>query len=174
MSVEATRTPAAATQKGPQGSKEAIRTTALILEALGGLRSAPEAADTLGISLARYYVLERRAIQGMVAALEPRKRGRQRPLKAEIERLSREVERLEQDLLRYQALHRASQRVIGVPREDAPQTGRRKKAAKTTRVRRKKSRAEKVLVHLGADRAKKDAPPDPAVSDASSDTSQEV
>jgi len=44
---------------------------ALILEVLAGLRTPGEAAETLGLSLPRYYHLEERAIAGLTAACAP-------------------------------------------------------------------------------------------------------
>jgi hypothetical protein len=51
---------------------EAQRLAAMILECLAGVRAPPSAAEILGISLPRYYQLEARALQGLVAALAPR------------------------------------------------------------------------------------------------------
>jgi len=161
------------TAKTTPAGREARRQAALILEALGGLRSATEAAEAMGIAPARYYVLERRAIRGLIEALEPRPPGRQRSLEAELEHFRREKERLERELLRYQALHRASQRAIGVPREDGAAPARRRKK-KATRVRRRKSRVEKVLPKLQAEESAKSAPSVPVGSDNPSDTGEEV
>ena len=60
------------------GSREARRMAALILETLGGLRTASEASEVMGVALVRYYVLEERALEAMIGAMEPRPRGRQR------------------------------------------------------------------------------------------------
>jgi len=148
--------------KPPTASKDARRHAALILEALGGLRSAPEAAEAMGVTLPRYYVLESRAVKGLVAALEPRPRGRQLTLEAKLERTERERDQLAKEVLRYQALYRASQRAIGVPREDAAPARRKK----TTRTRRKKSRAEKLLPKVAPEDPEKAPPPSMPASDA--------
>ena len=150
----------------PKGSKQARKSAAVVLETLGGLRSASEAAEALEVAPARYYVLERRAIEGMIEALERRPRGRRRSLEAELEHMRRELESAEHELARYQALYRASQRAFGLSREESrAQSARRKTKAKTTRTRRKKSRTEKVL-----DRLEKPAPAqDPASDTGSSD-----
>lgn len=151
-----------------KGSKEARRAAAIVLETLGGLRSATDAAEALGVATARYYVLERRAIEGMIAALEQRPRGRRRTAEAELEQKTRDLEAMGHELARYQALYRASQRAFGLPREDAlPQTARRR--AKTTRSRRKKSRAQKVL-----DRLERPAPPGKPGTDAPSGSEKEA
>ncbi len=161
------------TPANPVGSAGARRQAAIVLEALGGLRSAQEAADAMEVAIARYYVLERRAVQAVVAAMEPRPRGRQRTLSSELESAQREIERLERELLRYQALHRASQRAIGVPPEEGASLGSRRKK-KTVRTRRRKSRAEKVLPKLGLEDPDSSAPVSSAGSDAPSPNRQEV
>jgi hypothetical protein len=131
--------------KALEGSREALRMAAVILETLGGLRSTQEASDVLEIALPRYYVLETRALQGMVAALEPRPKGRRPDAGLELARLREEVERLEREVLRYQALHRASQRALGLPKEEAAAaSGKSKRKAPVRRVR-KKTRGERVL-----------------------------
>ena len=47
-----------------------------MLGALSGESGVTEAAESIGISLSRYYQLETRALQGMISALEPRPKGR--------------------------------------------------------------------------------------------------
>ena len=97
------------------GSAEAKRLAAAMLEGLAGVRGPQEASEALGISMTRYYHLETRALQGLVASLEPRPRGRRRSPQAEIATLEREKERLERELKRAQALVRTAQRTIGLP-----------------------------------------------------------
>lgn len=150
-----------------KGSKEARQAAAIVLETLGGLRTASEAAAALDVVAARYYVLERRAIEGMIEALERRPRGRRRSLEAELEHVRRELAGTEQELARYQALYRASQRAFGVPREESRAASARRKT-KTTRTRRK-TRTEKVLGRL-----EKPAPPADAGSDGASDAGEEA
>jgi len=129
-----------------KGSQLARRSATVVLEALTGLRSTQEAADAMGIALPRYYVLETRALQGFICALEPRARGRQRTSEHDIRELKADKVMLEREVRRYQALHRAAQRALGVPREDAARAslakGGKKKAAKR---RRKQSRGERIL-----------------------------
>jgi hypothetical protein len=106
----------AATQSSTfNGSAEAKRLAAAILEGLAGVRGPQEASEALGISMTRYYHLETRALQGLVASLEPRPRGRRRSSQAEIAVLEREKARLERELKRAQALVRTAQRTIGLP-----------------------------------------------------------
>jgi len=96
------------------GSSEAKRLAAGILEVFSGLRGPQEACEGLGISLPRYYHLETRALGGLIAALEPRPKGRQRKPGDEIAGLVREKEQLTRELQRAQALVRAAQRAVGI------------------------------------------------------------
>jgi len=108
-----------------------------------------------------------RHLQGMVSALEPRKRGRQVTSESRIEKLEQEIERLSGEVLRYQTLHRASQRVIGVPREEPAAPASRRKEKKTTRARRRKSRAEKILPRVAPEKGDESPPARRAGADAS-------
>ena len=91
------------------GSSEAKRMAAIILEVLAGLRRTEDAAEALKVSLPRYYILETRALQGLIAALEPRTKGRQRRPGAEISGLTKERDQLQREVRRSQALLRAAQ-----------------------------------------------------------------
>ncbi len=118
------------------GSDRARRTAAAILEVLGGVRTPTAAAEALGVSLPRYYVLESRALQGFVDAVEPRPAGPPvRPAK-QLERLQKEVEKLHNESARYQALVRATQRTVGLapPKKARPKkaNGRKKRRRKPT------------------------------------------
>ena len=101
--------------KALTGTAEAKRQAAVILEVLSGLRRTEEASSVMRVSLPRYYLLETRALQGLIAALEPRPKGRQRRPEDEIRVLSRDKDRLQRELHRTQALVRASQRALGIP-----------------------------------------------------------
>ena len=161
--------------KSLEGSRDALRTATTILETLGGLRSTQEASEILGVAIARYYVLETRALQGMVEALEPRPRGRRPDPVRELERLRSEVTRLEREVLRYQALNRASQRALGLPREEVePVASKSKKKATRTRRVRRKSRGERVLDELAKKSRRKSAPSAKAESEDNHGKSREV
>lgn len=127
-----------------EGSKDTKRQVALILEVLGGLRTPAEAFEDMGISLQRYDVLEARAIQGMVDALEPRGRGRKKSSTAQVEELKREKAEVEQELARALSLLRTTRRVMGLPslskkrKDDSREKTRKRKAGKP-RVRAKKA-----------------------------------
>ena len=94
--------------------QEAKRLAAAILEVLAGARTPTEAAASLELSLPRYYQLEAQALRGLLAACEPRPRGRVRTVKHEVETLRKENQRLQRELTRHQALARAAQRTIGL------------------------------------------------------------
>jgi hypothetical protein len=96
------------------GSRKAKQCAAVILEVFAGVRGAQEAGEALGVSPNRYYQLEARGLQGMVEALEPRPRGRQRRAEDEIVRLTGEKEKLEREVGRLSSLVRASRRSLGV------------------------------------------------------------
>ncbi len=102
---------------GPRiaGGSPDARTRALaILDVLGGNRTPAQAAEAVGVSVARYFALESRALEGLVKACEPRPKGYRRPPEREIARLRREVERLAREVERRQALVRAAQRAVGL------------------------------------------------------------
>jgi hypothetical protein len=104
----------------PQASKEAKRLAAVILEVLAGMRTLPQAAEALQLSLQRYYQLEARGLRGLLEACEPKPKGRQPNPAREMAAIQRENERLRRDLTRQQALVRLSQRSIGLSPPPAP------------------------------------------------------
>lgn len=106
---------------------EGRRRAAAVLEVLGGAMTPSEAAEALGVTLATYYLLEGRALEGLVAACEPRSRGRSAAPGKSLLALKHENERLRQDLSRTQAIARTVQRAAGIQVDDcAGQDGRRK------------------------------------------------
>ena len=128
--------------KALTGSPEAKRQAAVILEVLSGLRRTEDASEAMKVPLPRYYVLETRALQGLISALEPRPKGRQRRPEDEIALLEKDKLRLQRELSRTQALVRASQRALGIPqapKEDDKSklgpTGRKKRRATVRAVR---------------------------------------
>jgi hypothetical protein len=98
----------------PTGSREAMRSAAVILEVLAGTASPSEAAQALGISTPRYFVLESRAIAALVAGCEPRPRGYVKTAEKELEALRKQQTKLKSDCARYQALARVARRTAGV------------------------------------------------------------
>jgi len=101
---------------GREALSVAQQRAATILEVLAGEQTVGEAARLLGISVMRYYLLERRALQGLTTACAPRPKGPPSPgPEQELPRLRRELERCRRECLRQAALVRATQRAIGFP-----------------------------------------------------------
>ena len=175
MSAEATRqaagaaAPAGARAKATRGgvprlraagaSREARQLAAAVLEVLGGVRTPPEAAQQLAMSLNRYYIVEGRALHGLVAACEPRPRGRVPTAEGELARLRRECEQWRRQCARQQALLRVTERAVGL--SPAPAPARPGGAGPKKRRRRKPTaRALKAVAVLrAADAADGSAPP---------------
>jgi len=126
------------------GDETAKKTATMILEVLAGLRSTTEAAQALEISSMRYYVLERRAMEGMVQALAPRPKGKRKQPESTVEGLRRDKKRLEREVGRLQALVRAAQRTMKLP----PLPSRERKKGEGRRARRPQVRAEKTIALL--------------------------
>jgi len=110
----------------PEAGKEAKRQAAVILEVWAGVRTPLQAAEALGMSLPRYYQIEARGLQGLVAACLPKPKGRQASPSREATALRRDNERLRRELGRQQALVRLTQRGLGVapPVKPAAKKGR--------------------------------------------------
>lgn len=96
------------------GSALARRWAAAILEVLAGEWTPGDGAAALGVTLPRYYALETRAMNGLVAACEPRTGRRGVRAEKEVLELKKQVTRLERECARKQALLRASQRTAGI------------------------------------------------------------
>jgi hypothetical protein len=153
-SAEGVQDPAADTTASGslEGSAEAKRLAAAILEVLAGMRGPSEAAKVLGISLARYYQLETRALAGLLAGCEPQRRGgRKGP--TELSALRQECERLRRECARQQALIRAAQRTVGLapPPAAPPPPPSSGNAGRKRRKRRPRARALKVAALLRAE-----------------------
>ena len=99
---------------GKEAGQEAQRLAAAILEVLAGVRTPGQAAEALGVSQARYFQLETRAMQALVASCAPRPRGPGRSVDKELAALRRQHERLQRELSRQQTLVRLAQRHIGL------------------------------------------------------------
>jgi hypothetical protein len=98
-----------------QRSAAARQQAAAILEVLAGTRTPGQAAAALGLSLPRYYQVEQRALEGLVAACEPQPKGRVVAPASVAAKLRRDNERLQRELSRQQALLRLTQRHVGLP-----------------------------------------------------------
>ena len=132
------------------GSSQANRLAVVILEVLAGGRSPAEAAQALSVTTPRYYQLETRALEGLVAALEPRPKVRQPPLEGRIAQLGKALGEARRECLRQQALVRAAQRSLGIksPMADGRPPG---KDAAGRKNRRPMVRALKVARVLAQD-----------------------
>jgi len=107
----------ATTKRVDSASPQAKSTAAVILEGLTGLRSAPDAARALGITVARYYTVEAQAVAGLLAACEPGSPGPvpNAATERELTRLREEHRRQDQELARLRAVLRTTQRSLGLP-----------------------------------------------------------
>ena len=125
------------------GSVEARRSAAMMLEVMSGVRTPTDAAQSLGMSQMKYYLMESRALQGMVTAMEPRPKGR-RAKKAEdvLEQVIRERDRLKRDLNRMTSLLRLVRKgaKLGEPEQRPTKNGRKR--------RKPVCRAEKLMKRL--------------------------
>lgn len=110
---------------------------AVILDVLAGSRTPQQAAESLSLSLPRYYQLEARAIGGLVAACEARPRGRQSDAAVELTRTKKEMERLTRELSRYQSLARLTQRTVGLTAPPVPTKPSKRKRKPVVRALRR-------------------------------------
>ena len=128
-------------QPGPAlnaNSAETKRLATAILEVLAGVRTPADAAKTLEISVSRYYLLEQRALAGLLAACEARTKGPGRSIEREIAKLRRELAASQRECARQQSLVRAAQRVVGLA---APQPSKPADKHSHTKARRRRPTA---------------------------------
>lgn len=131
--------------KAVRGSDAARRQAALLLEVWCGVRTTQAASDAMGVAVTRFYQLEARALQMVVAAMEPRPRGRQKTAESEVVKLKAEIQRLRRDVERFQSLYRTSQRALGVAVARPPEkTENAVSGGKRKRGPRKKARGQAV------------------------------
>jgi hypothetical protein len=119
-------------------SREARQQAAAILEVLAGVRTPAEVAQQLAISLTRYYLIEGRALQGLLHACEPRPQGRVRSPASELATLRRECEQLRRQVARQQALLRVTERTVGLA---AASTSAKSDSVTPKKQRRRKPKA---------------------------------
>jgi hypothetical protein len=137
--------------------KDAKRLAAVILEVLAGMRTPPQAAAVLQVSLPRYYQLEARGMRGLLQACEPRPKGRQANPATEVAALQRENERLQRDLARQQSLVRVTQRSIGLSPPPTPMPSPRS-SGKKTRKRKPIVRALSMAARLQQEATEAETP----------------
>jgi len=123
---------------GKSATPLAAQRAATILDVLAGQRTTTEAAAALEISVNHYYLLERRALEGLMIACEPQEKGPKGPtLESQLQKLERQLQQSQRECMRQAALVRATQRAIGLPAAE-PKKARRK--SKTSGPSRKKRR----------------------------------
>lgn len=131
-----------AQELGHKASAEANRRAAGILEALAGVRSAPEVAAALGLSLPYYYLLERKALEGLVKACEAQPKGPPGPSADEqLARVERELAQARRECQRLTALVRVTQRAVGLAAPAADKETKPGAGGATRRRRRPVARA---------------------------------
>lgn len=140
QSASSGKAPVVKPQAAPPAAtpSEAQRLAAAILEVLAGVRAPPAASELLGISLPRYYQLEARALEGLVAALAPRPLGKQPSLENRVKQLEKELEVARRACARQEALVRLTQRSVGLaalskPKSPPPATSANGKSRKPRR-----------------------------------------
>ena len=113
-------------------STEANRRATAVLEVLGGLRTPSEAAEVLNISVTHYYLLERKALHGLLQGCQPRPKGPPTPsAERQLETLKHQLERCQRECLRQAALVRATQRALGLPAATSNRSSGKKARAST-------------------------------------------
>lgn len=149
----------------PPPTSEAQRRAAVILEVLAGVRNAPQGAAALKISVNHYYLLERQALRGLVAACEPRPKGQRVDPQRQLRALEQALERSRRECQRQAALVRATQRAVGLPAtpppaDPTPAKGRQGKRAKSGPRRRGTSiRALRMARRLSPESLAQEPPP---------------
>jgi hypothetical protein len=106
--------PAKIGEKIRQAPVEARKTAAVVLDVLAGVRTPAEAAQELALSPACYYLLEARAMAGLLEACRPKETGRDKNPDRELITLRKEKERLQREVQRLMALQRITRRAVGV------------------------------------------------------------
>src|SRR5580765_4790831 len=112
------------------GGQLAKQRAALVFAVLSGDCPIDEASRRLGISPNQYYQLERQALEGLLHALDD-------PLeKRRVAAICREQVHLEHEVLRLQALVRATQKAVALPTlpKTTPAKRRRKLAPRARKV----------------------------------------
>jgi hypothetical protein len=151
--------PGAPRLRAGAASAEARRQAAAVLEVQAGVRTPTEVAQQLAISLTRYYIIEGRALHGLVAACEPRPRGRGPSPEGELAALRRECEQLRRQAARQQALLRVTERAVGLaaaPAAPAAKAGQGQ--PKKRRPRKPKARALQAAAVLQEEEAPAPSP----------------
>lgn len=122
--------PATSQAVGQTSSGEANRRAAAILEVLAGERSPGEAAEALEVSLPYFYLLERKALEGLVRACEVQPKGPPPPSAAEkLLLVEQQLAASQRECQRLAALVRVTQRAVGLASGAAPKPSKSNGAA---------------------------------------------
>jgi hypothetical protein len=135
---------------------EARRRAAAILEVMGGLLTPTAAAESVGLSLPRYYALEKMALDALVSACAARgRKGRRISPEREADRLRERISHLERESSRNLAMLRAAQRAVGwsAPQVKAEKLGKDGKKGVGRKRRRPVARALAVAESLRSEPA---------------------
>lgn len=124
-----------------EGSQEARRRAAGVLEVLAGVHTPADAARALGLTTARYYALEQQALEGLIKGCELKSKGRRQTPERQLEDLRLEVQRLRRECDRQQALARTAQRAVGLSLKRQEQV-----TTKSGKVRKAKKPNARALV----------------------------
>jgi transposase len=123
---------------GKSATLLAAQRAAAILDVLAGQRTTTEAAAALEISVNHYYLLERRALEGLMAACEPQEKGPKGPiLENQLQRLEQQLQQSRRECMRQAALVRATQRAVGLPAAEVKKPRRKKKTGGLSRKKRR-------------------------------------
>lgn len=141
------------------GTCEANRLAVVILEVLAGGRTPLEAATAMGVALPRYYQLEIRALQGLVAALEPRPKVRKPSPEGRIAQLEKTLGESRRECARQQALVRAAERGLGIKPSTAVEGKPAGKDKSGRRKRRPTVRALKAVKVLAQESRQREGDP---------------
>lgn len=128
-------------------TSQASQRAAAILEVLAGERTPQQAAAALSMSLPNFYIVERKALNGLVKACEPQPKGPPAPgPERKLEALASELARCKRECQRHEALVRATQRAVGLPAQPAP-VQKDKPGEKKSGIRRRRRPVVRALRH---------------------------
>lgn len=150
--------PATAEGVGRASSGEANRRAAAILEVLAGERSPSEAAEALEVSLPYFYLLERKALEGLVRACEVQPKGPPPPSAAErLALVEQQLAASQRECQRLAALVRVTQRAVGLASGAAPKPSKSNGAAAGKSSGKRARRRPAVRALRAAQTARKNA-----------------
>jgi len=151
-----------ASGRGQGQNGETKRRAAIVLEVLAGMRTPCEAASTLGLSVSCYYLLERKALQGLLDGCQPQPKGCPAPgPERQLARLQKELDKSRQECLRQASLVRATQRAMGLPavaKPAGPSKADSGKQGRKTKRRRPSIRAMRAAKTLREDSSLEETP----------------